>query len=84
MIQAHASIPAPQVFLTALSAPKPSLRYYSTERFLPLSRLRLEDPSGCSYVTAMHRAVFADQPAEAAGTREPEDPELGASPAAPK
>ncbi|XP_015351163.1 17-beta-hydroxysteroid dehydrogenase type 1 [Marmota marmota marmota] len=73
-----------EVFLTALRAPKPSLRYYSTERFLPLSRLRLEDPSGCSYVTAMHRAVFADQPAEAAGTRESEDPELGASPAAPK
>ncbi|KAM4823931.1 17-beta-hydroxysteroid dehydrogenase type 1 isoform X2 [Urocitellus parryii] len=73
-----------EVFLTALRAPKPSLRYYSTERFLPLSRLRLEDPSGCSYVTAMHHAVFADQPAEAAGTREPGDPELGASPAAPK
>nr|XP_026242867.1 estradiol 17-beta-dehydrogenase 1 isoform X2 [Urocitellus parryii] len=73
-----------EVFLTALRSPKPSLRYYSTERFLPLSRLRLEDPSGCSYVTAMHHAVFADQPAEAAGTREPGDPELGASPAAPK
>lgn len=78
------SIPAPQVFLTALRAPKPALRYYSTERFLPLSRLRLEDPSGCSYVAAMHHAVFADQSAEAAGARELGGPELGASPAAPK
>uniref|UniRef100_A0A8D2ASZ9 Estradiol 17-beta-dehydrogenase n=1 Tax=Sciurus vulgaris TaxID=55149 RepID=A0A8D2ASZ9_SCIVU len=68
-----------EVFLKALLAPKPALRYYSTERFLPLARLRLDDPSGCSYVAAMHHAVFADQPAEAG---EDGDPELGASPAA--
>ncbi|MBZ3877481.1 Estradiol 17-beta-dehydrogenase 1 [Sciurus carolinensis] len=70
-----------EVFLKALLAPKPALRYYSTERFLPLARLRLDDPSGCSYVAAMHHAVFVDQPAEA-GARGLGDPELGASPAA--
>ncbi|XP_021095730.1 estradiol 17-beta-dehydrogenase 1 isoform X4 [Heterocephalus glaber] len=41
---------------------EPALRYFCTERFLPLARLRLEDPSGRSYVDAMHRAVFAADP----------------------
>lgn len=57
-----ALLPLPlQVFLTALSAPEPALRYFSTNRFLPLTRLRLDDPSGNNYVAAMHRVVFADQ-----------------------
>ncbi|XP_004434503.2 PREDICTED: estradiol 17-beta-dehydrogenase 1 [Ceratotherium simum simum] len=80
-----------EVFLTALRAPRPALRYFSTERFLPLAQLRLSDPSGCSYVAAMHSAVFADEPAEdpdGPGRRpEPEKwggPELGAPPAAPQ
>ncbi|XP_021095731.1 estradiol 17-beta-dehydrogenase 1 isoform X5 [Heterocephalus glaber] len=51
-----------EVFLAALRAPQPALRYFCTERFLPLARLRLEDPSGRSYVDAMHRAVFAADP----------------------
>ncbi|XP_070339387.1 17-beta-hydroxysteroid dehydrogenase type 1 isoform X1 [Equus asinus] len=53
-----------EVFLTALRAPRPALRYFSTERFLPLVQLRLSDPSGRSYVAAMHSAVFADEPAQ--------------------
>nr|XP_017499247.2 estradiol 17-beta-dehydrogenase 1 isoform X2 [Manis javanica] len=80
-----------EVFLTALRAPKPALRYFSTERFLPLARLRLDDPSGCSYVTAMHRTVFNDEAAEGpegtpeeAGAEELGGPELGAPPAAPR
>ncbi|XP_008833526.1 estradiol 17-beta-dehydrogenase 1 [Nannospalax galili] len=48
-----------ELFLTALRAPQPALRYFSTEHFLPLARLRLEDASGCSYVAAMHREAFA-------------------------
>ncbi|XP_069338664.1 17-beta-hydroxysteroid dehydrogenase type 1 [Eulemur rufifrons] len=72
-----------EVFLTALRAPRPALRYFSTERFLPLARLRLEDPSGCSYVAAMQRAVFADEPAET-GAGGMGGPELGAPPAAPQ
>ncbi|XP_002719213.2 17-beta-hydroxysteroid dehydrogenase type 1 [Oryctolagus cuniculus] len=71
-----------EVFLTALRAPEPSLRYFSTERFLPLTRLRLDDPSGCNYVAAMHQAVFAAESAEA-GPEGPGDPEPGAPPAAP-
>nr|1FDS_A Chain A, 17-beta-hydroxysteroid-dehydrogenase [Homo sapiens]1FDT_A Chain A, 17-beta-hydroxysteroid-dehydrogenase [Homo sapiens]3KLM_X Chain X, Estradiol 17-beta-dehydrogenase 1 [Homo sapiens] len=54
-----------EVFLTALRAPKPTLRYFTTERFLPLLRMRLDDPSGSNYVTAMHREVFGDVPAKA-------------------
>ncbi|XP_036738850.1 17-beta-hydroxysteroid dehydrogenase type 1 isoform X2 [Manis pentadactyla] len=80
-----------EVFLTALRAPKPALRYFSTERFLPLARLRLDDPSGCSYVAAMHRTVFNDEAAEGpegtpeeVGAEELGGPELGAPPAAPR
>ncbi|XP_005394521.1 PREDICTED: estradiol 17-beta-dehydrogenase 1 [Chinchilla lanigera] len=54
-----------EVFLAALRAPQPALRYFCTERFLPLARLRVEDPSGRSYVAAMHRAVFAADPGAA-------------------
>ncbi|XP_062966862.1 17-beta-hydroxysteroid dehydrogenase type 1 [Cynocephalus volans] len=72
-----------EVFLAALRAPRPALRYFSTERFLPLARLRLADPSGCSYVAAMHRAVFADEPAEA-GAGGIGGPELGAPPPTPQ
>ncbi|XP_049716705.1 17-beta-hydroxysteroid dehydrogenase type 1 isoform X3 [Elephas maximus indicus] len=53
-----------EVFLKALRAPQPALRYFSTEHFLPLVRLRFDDPSGCSYVAAMRRAVFEDKSAE--------------------
>ncbi|XP_007955959.1 17-beta-hydroxysteroid dehydrogenase type 1 [Orycteropus afer afer] len=53
-----------EVFLTALRDPQPALRYFSTEHFLPLVRLRLGDPSGCSYVAAMRREVFKEESAE--------------------
>lgn len=49
-----------QLFLTAMRAPQPALRYFSTNRFLPLARMRTEDPSGSSYVEAMHREAFSD------------------------
>lgn len=66
----------PQLFLTALRAPRPALRYFSTHRFLPLIRLRTEDPSGSNYVAAMHRETFADlqaQEGSEAGARVPGD-----------
>ncbi|XP_007535087.1 17-beta-hydroxysteroid dehydrogenase type 1 isoform X4 [Erinaceus europaeus] len=53
-----------ELFLTALRAPRPALRYFSTERFLPLLRLRVDDPSGRAYVAAMHQAVFSHLPAD--------------------
>ncbi|XP_047564083.1 17-beta-hydroxysteroid dehydrogenase type 1 isoform X2 [Lutra lutra] len=71
-----------EVFLAALRAPRPALRYFSTESFLPLAHLRLADPSGCSYVAAMHRAVFADEPAEEPTDAAPGGPALRAPPAA--
>ncbi|XP_032768212.1 estradiol 17-beta-dehydrogenase 1 [Rattus rattus] len=49
-----------ELFLTAMRAPQPALRYFSTNRFLPLARMRTEDPSGSSYVEAMHREAFSD------------------------
>ncbi|XP_035889815.1 estradiol 17-beta-dehydrogenase 1 isoform X1 [Phyllostomus discolor] len=60
-----------EVFLTAMRDPRPALRYFSSEGILPLVRLRLSDPSGCSYVAAMHRIGFSDKPAhgpDGAGT----------------
>ncbi|XP_016057672.1 PREDICTED: estradiol 17-beta-dehydrogenase 1 isoform X2 [Miniopterus natalensis] len=78
-----------EVFLRALRSSQPALRYFTSERILPLVRLRLADPSGCSYVAAMHRAVFSDKPAAGsdgaqteAGGGELGGPELSASPAA--
>ncbi|XP_019522661.1 PREDICTED: estradiol 17-beta-dehydrogenase 1 isoform X1 [Hipposideros armiger] len=83
--------PLLQVFLTALRDSRPALRYFCSERILPLARLRLADPSGCSYIAAMHRSVFGDEPAEGpegaqtrARTGELGDPELGTSPSAPQ
>lgn len=80
-----------EVFLTALRAPQPALRYFASERILPLVRLRLADPSGCSYVAAMHRTVFGDKSAQGPegaqaepGAGELGGPEFSASPAAPK
>lgn len=49
-----------ELFLTAMRAPQPALRYFSTNRFLPLARMRTEDPSGSTYVEAMHREAFSD------------------------
>ncbi|XP_055475968.1 17-beta-hydroxysteroid dehydrogenase type 1 isoform X4 [Psammomys obesus] len=46
-----------EVFLTALRAPQPALRYFSTDRFLPLARMRTEDASGSSYVAFMRQEV---------------------------
>ncbi|XP_004633969.1 estradiol 17-beta-dehydrogenase 1 isoform X4 [Octodon degus] len=61
-----------EVFVAALRSPQPALRYFCTERFLPLVRLRLDDPSGRSYVAAMHRTVFAADPGAAeSGASEP-------------
>ncbi|XP_048221775.1 17-beta-hydroxysteroid dehydrogenase type 1 [Perognathus longimembris pacificus] len=73
-----------EVFLTALRAPRPSLRYFSTESLMPLARMRLEDPSGCSYLAAMHQ-IFADKQGEDSEAQEGPvgDPGLGPS-AAPK
>ncbi|XP_027726262.1 estradiol 17-beta-dehydrogenase 1 isoform X3 [Vombatus ursinus] len=57
-----------EVFVRALSAPRPVLRYFSTERFLPLAELRLSDPGGSQYVNAMHRAVFSEPEEGEAGS----------------
>ncbi|XP_007482237.2 17-beta-hydroxysteroid dehydrogenase type 1 [Monodelphis domestica] len=49
-----------EVFVQALCAPRPVLRYFSTEHFLPLAGLRFSDPGGSQYVEAMHHAVFTE------------------------
>ncbi|XP_066119682.1 17-beta-hydroxysteroid dehydrogenase type 1 isoform X2 [Saccopteryx bilineata] len=80
-----------EVFLAALRAPQPALRYFSSERILPFVRLRLADPSGCSYVAAMRHLMFSDMRAEGpdstqteAGAGELGVPEFGAPTAAPQ
>nr|XP_045014001.1 17-beta-hydroxysteroid dehydrogenase type 1 [Jaculus jaculus] len=74
-----------EVFLTALRAQKPALRYFSTDRFMPLARLRLDDPSGSSYVAAMHQASFPDlQTQEVTNAEAQGDPQSSSPPASPK
>ncbi|XP_045155384.1 17-beta-hydroxysteroid dehydrogenase type 1 [Echinops telfairi] len=62
------------VFLTALHDPQPALRYYTTERFLPLLRLRFDDPSGGRYLAAMRRVVFQEESAEDPDDAPPAEP----------
>ncbi|XP_051014608.1 17-beta-hydroxysteroid dehydrogenase type 1 [Acomys russatus] len=49
-----------ELFLTAMRAPQPALRYFSTRRFLPLVQMRTDDPSGSSYIAVMRQEAFSD------------------------
>lgn len=53
--------PPAQVFVEALRDPRPALRYFSTESFLPWTRRLLDDPSGRCFVAAAHRHFFQGQ-----------------------
>ncbi|MEE6523753.1 hypothetical protein FKM82_022787 [Ascaphus truei] len=48
-----------KVFLEAIEAPVPSLRYFTTQFFMPLMKLKLSCTSGTEYVRAMHKFVFS-------------------------
>ncbi|OCT88258.1 estradiol 17-beta-dehydrogenase 1 [Xenopus laevis] len=48
-----------QVFLEAIEAPTPSLRYFTTQFFMPLIKLKLSCAGGSEYVRAMHKFVFS-------------------------
>ncbi|KAE8614203.1 hypothetical protein XENTR_v10008039 [Xenopus tropicalis] len=48
-----------QVFLEAIEAPTPSLRYFTTQFFMPLIKLKLSCTGGSEYVRAMHKFVFS-------------------------
>ncbi|XP_062451742.1 17-beta-hydroxysteroid dehydrogenase type 1 isoform X2 [Rhea pennata] len=52
-----------QVFLEALSSPRPPLRCLTTQRFAPLARLRLGSPDGSDFLRAMHAFVFGGEEA---------------------
>ncbi|KAM4691881.1 alpha-N-acetylglucosaminidase [Rhinophrynus dorsalis] len=55
-----------QVFLEAIEAPVPSLRYFTTQFFMPLIKLKLSCAGGSEYVRAMHKFVFSEaKPKEA-------------------
>uniref|UniRef100_A0A8C3HT05 Estradiol 17-beta-dehydrogenase n=1 Tax=Chrysemys picta bellii TaxID=8478 RepID=A0A8C3HT05_CHRPI len=55
-----------QVFLEAICAPCPPLRSFTTQFFMPLTRLKLTSPDGSEYVRAMHKFVFSAGEAQAA------------------
>ncbi|XP_006017730.1 estradiol 17-beta-dehydrogenase 1 isoform X1 [Alligator sinensis] len=48
-----------QVFLDAICTPNPPLRCFTTQFFMPLTRLKLLSPDGSEYVQAMHKFVFS-------------------------
>ncbi|XP_063819635.1 17-beta-hydroxysteroid dehydrogenase type 1 [Pseudophryne corroboree] len=48
-----------QVFLEAIEAHVPSLRYFTTQFFMPLIKLKLSSANGSAYVHAMHKFVFS-------------------------
>ncbi|XP_018426360.1 PREDICTED: estradiol 17-beta-dehydrogenase 1 [Nanorana parkeri] len=49
-----------QVFLEAIEAQVPSLRYFTTQFFMPLTKLKLSCASGSEYIHAMHKFVFSE------------------------
>ncbi|KAM9112363.1 17-beta-hydroxysteroid dehydrogenase type 1 [Pangshura tecta] len=53
-----------QVFLEAICAPCPPLRSFTTQVFMPLTRLKLTSPDGSEYVRAMHKFVFSASEAQ--------------------
>ncbi|XP_075767581.1 17-beta-hydroxysteroid dehydrogenase type 1 [Pelodiscus sinensis] len=59
-----------QVFLEAICAPCPPLRCFTTQFFMPLSRLKLSCPDGSEYVRAMHKFVFSAGEAQAGPERD--------------
>ncbi|XP_040185725.1 17-beta-hydroxysteroid dehydrogenase type 1 [Rana temporaria] len=48
-----------QVFLEAIEAQVPALRYFTTQFFMPLTKLKLSCASGSEYIHAMHKFVFS-------------------------
>ncbi|XP_014449664.1 17-beta-hydroxysteroid dehydrogenase type 1 isoform X2 [Alligator mississippiensis] len=48
-----------EVFLDAICTPNPPLRCFTTQFFMPLTRLKLLSPDGSEYVQAMHKFVFS-------------------------
>ncbi|XP_053309716.1 17-beta-hydroxysteroid dehydrogenase type 1 [Spea bombifrons] len=48
-----------QMYLEAIEAPLPSLRYFTTQFFMPLTKLKLSCAGGSEYVQAMHKFVFS-------------------------
>lgn len=63
--------PGPELFSrrrrssSPLCAPRSRPCAFTTRRFLHQLLMRLDDPFGFDYAAAMHRDVFADDPAEA-------------------
>ncbi|XP_040293275.1 17-beta-hydroxysteroid dehydrogenase type 1 [Bufo bufo] len=48
-----------QVFVEAIEASVPSLRYFTTQFFMPLIKLKLQCASGSEYVHAIYKFVFS-------------------------
>ncbi|XP_030649812.1 17-beta-hydroxysteroid dehydrogenase type 1 [Chanos chanos] len=48
-----------QVFLEAIQAQSPVLRYYTNSALVPLSSLKLTAPDGSAYVRAMNKHIFS-------------------------
>ncbi|KAK6470220.1 estradiol 17-beta-dehydrogenase 1 [Huso huso] len=48
-----------QVFMDAIGAQFPSLRYYTNTTFLPLTKLKLSVEDGTQYIKAMNKFVFS-------------------------
>ncbi|KAM4622738.1 alpha-N-acetylglucosaminidase [Discoglossus pictus] len=50
-----------QVFLEAIESPAPSLRYFTTQFFMPLIKLKFSCSGGSEYLRAMHKFVFSGE-----------------------
>ncbi|XP_006004321.1 estradiol 17-beta-dehydrogenase 1 [Latimeria chalumnae] len=48
-----------QIFMEAITAPSPALRYYTNHFFMPLTKLKMSITGASQYVQAMNRFVFS-------------------------
>lgn len=50
-----------KVFLDAIQSPRPALRYFTSGAVPPLSKLKISEPDGLQYISAMSRVIFSSE-----------------------
>ncbi|XP_068192320.1 17-beta-hydroxysteroid dehydrogenase type 1 isoform X1 [Antennarius striatus] len=50
-----------KVFLDAIRSPNPALRYFTSGVVPPLTKLKLNEPDGSQYISAMSKIIFSDE-----------------------
>ena len=52
---------APEVFQDAIQSPSPAFRYFTSGVMPPLTKLKITEPDGSQYISAMSRIIFSTE-----------------------